>query len=316
MADDEIVVVFDDAADGETVVKTGDATPPKETDPDLVSDLKSQLSNMRSQLSSESMRATTAEQIAQRVQTEARQQVNESRADTLESGILAAKADGDRAEQAYKAAFESGDADAMAKAQRALSGAEARRIHLENAKANLDELPNRRTVRTEDPAPRQQVPSDPFEAWAQGRSAPTVAWARQHKELVVDPAKFKRVLAAHYDAEAEGIEADTPEYFKHIEQKVGVTAPDTGRKAAGDGRRPSPTVLPADGGAAGGGGGPRQVKLTKGERESATDGTLTWNYDDPAGKFKKGEPIGIQEMARRKITMTEQGLYDKSYTVS
>jgi hypothetical protein len=53
--------------------------------------------------------------------------------------------------------------------------------------------------------------------------------------------------------------------------------------------------------------------LTKNEAASATDGTLVWNYSDPKGKFKKGEPIGIAEMARRKKTMKEQGLYDKSY---
>ena len=56
-----------------------------------------------------------------------------------------------------------------------------------------------------------------------------------------------------------------------------------------------------------------QVKLTAGEARAATDGTHTWNYDDPSGKarFKKGDPIGVQEFARRKKMLTEQGAYDK-----
>ena len=74
---------------------------------------------------------------------------------------------------------------------------------------------------------------------------------------------------------------------------------------------PVAPVTPSPGGTSGGG---AEVHLTRGEAATATDGTLTWNYDDPSGqkKFKKGDPIGIQEMARRKKTMKEQGLYDKS----
>ena len=57
------------------------------------------------------------------------------------------------------------------------------------------------------------------------------------------------------------------------------------------------------------------MRLTKGEAQSATDGTLVYNFDDPSGhkKFKKGDPIGIEEMARRKREMKKQGLYDRNY---
>jgi hypothetical protein len=49
----------------------------------------------------------------------------------------------------------------------------------------------------------------------------------------------------------------------------------------------------------------RRVSLTQGEIQNATDGTLQWNYDDPSGKnrWKKGDPIGVNEMARRKAAM-------------
>ena len=76
--------------------------------------------------------------------------------------------------------------------------------------------------------------------------------------------------------------------------------------------RKAPSVAPVSASSGGTSGG-TEVRLTKGEAQSATDGTLQWNFNDPKGKFKKGDPIGIQEMARRKKAMTEQGLYDKSY---
>jgi len=54
--------------------------------------------------------------------------------------------------------------------------------------------------------------------------------------------------------------------------------------------------------------------LTKGEAASATDGTLQWNYDDPTGqnRWKKGDVIGLAEMARRKHEGMKAGLYDKN----
>ena len=65
------------------------------------------------------------------------------------------------------------------------------------------------------------------------------------------------------------------------------------------------------------GGGP-EVRLSRSEALAATDGTHTWNYDDPSGqkRFRKGDPIGVQEFARRKHEMTKQGLYDRTYTES
>ena len=63
----------------------------------------------------------------------------------------------------------------------------------------------------------------------------------------------------------------------------------------------------------GNGQGGAPVTLTKREAASATDGTLVWNWDDPKGKFKKGDPIGLQEMARRKVNGMKRGLYDRSF---
>ena len=60
-----------------------------------------------------------------------------------------------------------------------------------------------------------------------------------------------------------------------------------------------------------GGGTPETVRLSKKQADAATDGTHVWNYADPTGqnRWKKGDPIGIQEMARRVKAQTDQGLY-------
>lgn len=56
-----------------------------------------------------------------------------------------------------------------------------------------------------------------------------------------------------------------------------------------------------------------RVGLTEGEISAATDGTThVWNYDDPSGqdRFKKGDAIGVTEMARRKALMKKAGRYN------
>ena len=122
---------------------------------------------------------------------------------------------------------------------------------------------------------------------------------------------------------AEGFDRDTPEYFSHVEAYITPkTAPE---RANANGSTQTPTrrrstvpVAPVQASAGGTSGGGQEVRLTKGEATAATDGSLIWNYDDPSPqkRFRKGDPIGHQEMARRKVELTKRGAYDRSYTES
>ena len=56
------------------------------------------------------------------------------------------------------------------------------------------------------------------------------------------------------------------------------------------------------------------MRLTKREAIAAEDGTIVWNWDSPDGKFKKGDPIGVGEFARRKHFGMKAGLYDRTYS--
>jgi hypothetical protein len=123
--------------------------------------------------------------------------------------------------------------------------------------------------------------------------------------------------AAHFDAESEGFALDSPKYFDHVERFLGMKKaaepepkPNGGAEATSQ-RRPTAPVAPVTPSGGGMSGDSNTVRLTKAEAEAAQDGTVQWNYDDPTGKgrFKKGDPIGLTEYARRKLTMTKQGRY-------
>lgn len=321
MADEEIVVEIegDSALSASEVVAvddTGKTTSTKKAaDDDIVESLKSQLAAKQTELAQVQQRATSAETVASQMQARtqraereaqvARQDAHAHTKATIDSGIAAAKSEADAAQQAYETAFESGNAKETAKAQRRLADAAADLRYLQQAKADLAEAP----------APRQSEPkpaADPVEEFIGRHTAPTQAWMRAHKDYLTDPKKNARMQAAHFDAVANDHQPDTEAYFDHVERKLGLK---TDQSAAQDPpkveRRPTAPVAPSGSAPGAMNGGKVSVTLTRGELAAAEDGTHTWNYDDPspAKKFKKGDPIGRTEFARRKAAMMKEGRY-------
>jgi hypothetical protein len=255
---------------------------------------------------------------AQRERDAARGEVTQSQLANVQTGLAAAQAAADAAEARYKTAYEAGDAGAMAKAQREMARAEAEALRLEESKADLE-------VRKEAKPERTEAPSDSFEAYLANRTESTKTWLRAHRDWVEDPKKNVRLTAAHWDAVAEGHQPDTAEYFAHVETKIGLKqAASANANGSANGsangqqqptrRRETVPVAPVQHSGGGTSGNGTQVRLSKGEAAAATDGTHVWLWDDPKGKFKKGEPIGVQEFARRKLEMQRSGAYDRSYT--
>ena len=324
MADDEIVVEIEKE---EPEKKTGEQTT------DVADALKAQLTELQAETAREKAgreaaerRATNEAQARHAAQTEVestRTEIAETRLGTVEQGIAAAQTSSDAAKSEYKAAMEAGDWTKAAEAQERLADARSTLGRLTEAKADLEiqkATPQRQQPRIEAP----QTQADPVEAFIAGRSAPTAKWLRDHPDDAralatnSDPRRAAKLNAADSDAVAEGFARDTPEYFKHVESFLGITKTN-GKTTNGNGqtqRRAASAPVAPVASSAGGVSGGTEVRLSAGEARSATDGTLIWNYDDPSGqkRFKKGDPIGVQEFARRKLALKESGQYDKSLT--
>lgn len=325
--DEDIVVTIDPEVLGnipgetEVIIEDGEASSVvnKSTDNDLISSLKSQLAEKQAALSTVQQRVASSETVAQQaiqrsqkleheVQKSKQEAVESNRA-TILTGIAAAKAERESAERDYKLAFEAGDGSAMAKAQSRIADAQYDLRDLERSKIDLDNAPQQKgqTHHVED-----QTYVDPIEKFIQEKSAPTQAWLREHTEYLRDPKKNARMVAAHWDAVGNDVPVDSKEYFDHVERYLGLKkSENTQYGQAQSQRRPSApvaSVTPASGGMSGNG---NKVDLKRNEADNATDGTIVWNYDDPTGKnrWKKGDPIGLQEMARRKQAMLKEGRY-------
>lgn len=306
-------------------------------------ELKAQLDDATRRTTTEARRADAAEarsrQAAQYAET-ARKEVADIRSENvstrrvaIDNALSAAASRMEGLESEYAAAFEAGDSKTIAAIQRTMSELGGDIAQLKSGKAAIGEDTGTtgRVVRDE-PPPRRAEPKteeERFEAELAARGYTPIVkdWIRQHREVITDETKRNEAMSAHHEALARGYRAETDEYFAYIDRKMGYRS----SRAAEDIRRDNPIndddpdygrdrpmrSAPARGSNGGGGNRGREVQLTSGEVTNATDGTIVWNVgnkdrqgrvigkDDP----RVGEPIGVEEMARRKRNMDKEGRY-------
>lgn len=290
---------------------------------DPAKELKSQFEALQKKSDEDNRRRIAAENEAAQARREAeesRKRESSSHLDTITTAISAAQQEAEAAKQAYKIARASNDIDAEAEATDRLAIARADIRRLDEAKQDLEARAKR-----PQPKPERETALDPVEAFARGRTQPTADWIRAHPEYVRSERGMKKLAAADAVAQAEDLIPDTPEYFAKVEEYLGIrkaAAEDAPTEAAQVKPQPkrsaAPPVAPGSSvSGTGNGNGShngQSVTLTAREAAAATDGTHVYNYDDPKGKFKKGDPIGVQEFARRKLALQRQGAYDRSFT--
>lgn len=322
--DDEITVTlppgYDDDATGGAVVKVETAEKKEKVEKpvaqdDPIADLKGQFANMQTTHNQVTQRLATTEQRLGQTEQElaaARKEVVTSQIDTMTSALEAAEAEAKAAEAAYTAAFEAGDGAAQARANRQIAAAESKIWRFKEAQEELKDRTQTPVVREREPEQRRAELADPVEKFTAQMAPRAAAWIRAHPDCVTDGTKNAEMMKQHYQALADGIVEGGDEYFAKLDKWVSGGSRTTPQREDNKGeaqttqRRPSAPVAPAGNGG-GGGAGSIDVQLTKGEATSATDGTLVWNYGP-----KKGEPIGLKEMALRKLKMTKDGQYDKT----
>ena len=322
MPDDDLIVEVEapaPVAAEATPEPKPEATPkpaPKAVAPDPVVDLKAQLETMRADKTAEATARQRAEADAAAARAEAataKSAVVDSNISAVDSAIAAAQAEADGFARDQEAALAAGKFADAALAARKAARAEARIESLEQGKVNLTA---RKAEAPKQPA--QSVEQSAFDKAIANSPPRSQAWLRSHPDYVTNTTLNNKANAAHYSAVSTGLQPDTDEYFDYVERQLGLKAEPAAAEV-----KPKPTpraaALPGapvsrDGGPSSGQLSATSVTLTPGEQARATDGSLIWNYSDPKIGAIKGQPIGLKEYARRKIAMTQSGMYDRSYT--
>jgi len=112
-----------------------------------------------------------------------------------------------------KAAHSIGDSDRIADLTEAMTDTKANIRDLERGKEYIEQ-------RTRQPERREQ-PRTPEPEEDDGLSPAARSWIAKNPEVQTDPKANARMMAGHWSALAAGLEADTPEYFAHIDKAMG-----------------------------------------------------------------------------------------------
>ena len=126
--------------------------------------------------------------------------------DTVKSNQLALK-------RSYADALSSGDHEAAADIQMQMSETSAQKMQLEQGRTAYEN-------RVKELKNQPQAPSDPVEALASQLSGRSADWVRSHPEYATNPRLYQKMIAAHNLAVADGIEADSDDYFNTIEDTL------------------------------------------------------------------------------------------------
>lgn len=186
------------------------------------------IASLKRQIEEEKRRRAEANRLAeeqrQRAEREtqarvaAEEEAKSSRRDTVANAIDAETMALDSAKAQFKGAMEAADFAKAAEAQTAISRATTRLERLNESKASFESA---KTVEGR-VAPRQEpVNQDPVEAFASRLTPASAAWIRSHRDCVTDPVLNAEMIAAHQWAFRKGIAADSPEYFRFIEERLG-----------------------------------------------------------------------------------------------
>lgn len=189
--------------------------------------LKAQIEALRRSEQEAKARAAQAEQ--ERIQaiqqirdrdaevTRLQEQTVSSQAEAIAAALAGAQAEAEAAQHEIETAAQLGDMKAQSEAYRKLARAEASILNLENGKAALE----RQAKEAPKVEPQvQQQSNDPLA----NINLPQLAkqWLRRNPEYLYDGRKNAKIQALHWEVVDEGYEEYSPEYFKSLEQKLGM----------------------------------------------------------------------------------------------
>ena len=258
------IEVTDDVSGKEPdiIVEDPKAEQPKDPVDDGLDALKAQLERERQARIDAERRANEAAQNAYQAQNE----VQDSNLHLVSNAIETVKQTNDILKANYRDAMSAGDYDMAAEIQTEMSSNAAKLLQLEQGRQALESTP-----RNEAPQP---YVADPVEALASQLSPRSADWVRRHPEFATDARLYNKMLAAHNLAVADGIAADSDDYFDSIESTLRIRQSNHDQGASEYAakplqRRSAPPAAPVSRSGTGTGSRPNRVTLSSEEREMA-----------------------------------------------
>ena len=222
----------------------------------------------------------------------ARSEVDDTNLKLIDSAIDTVKNNETLLKQRYKESLVNQDYDEVAEIQSQMADIALQKMQLLNGKFAYE-------AKMKEPKYQQPVESDPVEQLANQLSSRSAEWVRSHPEFATNPRLYQKMIAAHNLAIADGVEADTDDYFDTIEYTLkvrpqnSVEAPESALSTASaplSRRSAPPAAPPSRSPSTNSGNRPNVVRLNASEREMANMMGMT-----------------DQEYARNKMALIKEG---------
>jgi hypothetical protein len=176
------------------------------------------LEKMKQKLKKEQERAEEAERQARQAMVHAHNASNEvedTHLHLVNNAISTVKRDNEILKMNYRDALANGDYDRVAEIQESISMNSAKLLQLENG---FNEMKNRPQTPPPAPPPRDITVDDLIH-----RVTPKSSdWLKDNREHLREPRSLRIMARAHDDAMDMGIKTETKEYFRFIENRLGI----------------------------------------------------------------------------------------------
>ena len=222
--DEDIDVVLDtpeEAEDNIEVVSTEEAPKVEAAAAPVPNPIDDSINELKRRLDAEQRARYDAERRANEASqqvTQARSQVDDTNIQLIDSAMNMLKMETDNLKASYRDAMSVGDYDRASEIQVAMSSNAAKTLQLEQGKAAMEQQakqPRQPEIRPVAP------PADPVEAFASQLSPRSAEWVRRNPQCVTDQRMYNKMMAAHQLALADGIPADSDDYFRSVESTLG-----------------------------------------------------------------------------------------------
>ena len=199
-----------DKNDDDLEIEIDDETPEPAAKPvdEGIAELRAQLEAERARRIEADRRATEADRRAYAATVDK----EDSDLQLVTGAIETLQRDNDLLQSGWEHAMRNGDHARAAQIQKEMSANEAKLVQLNTGREAMISKPK--------PQAPQPVISDPVEAFASQLSVRSADWVRAHPQFVTDQKLMRKMIAAHELAIADGIAADSDEYFASIEDTL------------------------------------------------------------------------------------------------
>lgn len=294
--DDEVVAASSDVEvvqDDEPVRKKPDEEPEAES---VIASLKSRIEEADAARAESDKRANAESEARANAEAElaqGRSHIADTEANAVAHGLFASQIQVTNAKAEIKAAFENGDATALADAQERLGRAAAEVRDYERLKT---EMAQRKPAEKVEPRQTQQQPRDVNEMIDAMQLLPAErTWLKAHPETLMDRSRNIELDAAYIKATRKGISRGTPDYFKFLETELGFS-PENDMND----RNPQVSAPVTRNGSPSGGLRPNQVRLSPQQREMASMlGLSDKEYAEGVIQMEGDKRVNPEKYARR-----------------